>query len=343
MSKRQGTLGMLISLVIVGLVLVTTSGCDSAGTGGNSDPILSVAPISVPTFEDVNVNLTGSISAAALYRDELWQEDTAYDYVNSFNDHILVRYPNGILSAVQNRVRSGQSTEQPSRFTATGTQGSETWEIRGTMVASTADSRTYIAHFDEFKNGVREKNDVPMVIRFSADYRVLYVTAMSNDEGDTMIVQHDYDTSETIFLGKDTSSGVGIYYDMEHIKKSGAGSLTYRNLIYNTESDTDSELNGRAIMHMIAGTGIIHRVEAKSDADGATFETTTAYLTIGGDPLADGGAQTTLDTALATIDSDTEDDDPKTEYEDRQTVIPEYDSSEFIAAKAAHQAFYPDH
>lgn len=343
MSKRQGVLGMAISLVIVGLVLMTTSGCDSAGAGGSSDPILSVSPISVPTFADMNVSATGSVSPM-FYREELETGAGGYDYVNGFNNNILIKYANGLLSTVQNRVRSGLSTEQPFRFAATGTQGSATWEIRGTMVKSSSSNPTYIAYYDEFvdfgdgSGFTQHKDDLPLVIRFSMDYRVLYVTGYSNNEQDRLIVQHDYDTSETIFLGEDSSSmavsegGDGsIYYDMEHFQKSVTDTLTYRNLVYN---DTDSALNEKAIMHMIAGTGIIHTVSDPAN---------TFYLTTAGGELTDSGAQATLDAALATIESATAADDPMTEFNERTTVIPDYTSTEYTAAKAAHQAFYPSH
>ena len=322
----------LVGVLLIAVVATLTIGCNSAGGGGNSDPILSVAPVAVPTFAEVNGTSTGSVSI------QTWDVDTpakGYTYVNEFNNNITVQYVNGLLSAAKNQVRAGLPTDQPFRFTGAGSQGSFNWEIRGTMVKSaTAGSPTYIAYFDEFVDGSQAKNDLPLVIIFSPDYRSVSVTGIINNAGDRLMVQHDYDTSETMFLVADYSSIAGetVYY-MEHFEKSGSSSLTYKNLWYDTTSG-----NEQVIMHLIAGTGIIHRVQTDSD--------TTYYLSTAGADITgsiDSGSQSTLDAALATIQGGMAIADPETEWSARQTVIPDYTSAEYVAAKAAHQELYPDH
>jgi hypothetical protein len=66
MSKRQGTLGMLISLVVVGLVLVTTSGCDSAGAGGGGGEVWDYVSPSLVSASIAGGAESGSINVSRL-------------------------------------------------------------------------------------------------------------------------------------------------------------------------------------------------------------------------------------------------------------------------------------
>jgi hypothetical protein len=82
MSKRQGTLGMLISLVIVGLVLVTTSGCDSAGAGGGGEVWDYVSP-SLISASIAGGAESGSINVSHLSpasSDDTFYQDAWYEY-----------------------------------------------------------------------------------------------------------------------------------------------------------------------------------------------------------------------------------------------------------------------
>jgi hypothetical protein len=62
MSNRQGIFGMVISLFVVGLVLVTTSGCDSAGAGSGGGGSASTASANLSSLPELAVDLPASLS-----------------------------------------------------------------------------------------------------------------------------------------------------------------------------------------------------------------------------------------------------------------------------------------
>lgn len=339
-SGRGSSSVIAVASLILAIMVLT--GCPSAGGGGGGsdpDPILSVDPIVVPTFAQINGSTTNSMEVS-FFEDELNTGTGAYAYVNGFNNNIIPQYCNGFLQAAKNRAEDGLPLDEAFKFTATGTVGSDSWEIRGTMVKSTSTSNpTYIAYFDEFQNASQAKDDLPLVVVFSSDYSTVYVTGYMNNDGDRLIVQHDYATSKTTFLSADSSSSPSeIIYYMEHFEKNGSSSLTYKNMWYNDTTTTEHE---RAIMHMVAGTGIVHYV-----SDDGLGSADTNYLNTSGTDITDTIEVTprgTLDTALSTIQGATNDNDPETEWNARATVIPDYSSAEYVAAKVAHQQLYPNH
>ena len=62
MSKPQGTLGILISLVVVGLLVMAMSGCDSAGTGGGGGVSTPTASDNLRSLPELALDLPASLS-----------------------------------------------------------------------------------------------------------------------------------------------------------------------------------------------------------------------------------------------------------------------------------------
>jgi hypothetical protein len=333
---------MLISLVAVGLVLVTTSGCDSAGAGGNSDPILSLSPIVVPTFSNLGATTTAQMSPAMVeWVDNVDDEgnsiataDEGFNFVNSFNQSTYISYPNAVLTAIQRQIRAGLDPFQPFTMNTTSIEGTDEWEVWMTLKkSSSGGNTTYIGYYDEALNGSLEHpddgryaNDTPLVMIFSADYKKLYATGKPN-ETSAWILDHDYAAGKTLFLYYDWSSGD--QYFMESFHRGGSSTVTYHTMEYGG-GGTFSQY---AVMHMIAGTGIIHYVEPDSAAS------STWYLTSSGSETTFSGTdKTSLDNALSSFRDGLSPNDPETEWAARHGFVPDYSTSEYQAVLSAHQA-----
>lgn len=323
---------LVITLMILALIIMTAGSCDTL-FGSNSsvatDPILNVQPVAFPTFNSV----AASGSMGALQVRSMLEIDPAFTYVNEYNQTMNVQMPNAFLKEIQNRVRAGEDLSQPFTMALSIERDGELddIEIKATFRRiATAGSTRFIGYYDQTPHpggGEEPLLNVPFELLFTNNYSLLNAIAGVNSDGGVLIVEFDYNTRSGFYL--DNGQGQGLSQDDFYSFESfdlGSGSMTYRAM----ERHSVTETSNRVVMHLVAGNGIVHFVDF---VEGGEDDVRTDYY--GVDGTGDAVNEEALTAALAEIDKISN--IPRTMWNDRESLVPNFASGEYVALLTAHE------
>jgi hypothetical protein len=340
MSKRQGTLGMLISLVAVGLVLVTMSGCDSAGAGGGTkDPLLSLEPIQFPT-----ITSSGAVAIAAESQESaviggVLTLSEAYTYINNYNDVNNVAIPNALLKGIQDAKRGGADLSQPFTITATATldRSTEPTYFEGTVQMSSQSSEPlFLLAFN--LSGAFTLDDVVGEMRFSADYSKVLFTVAFGSTGRAFL-EFDYATGNGFALDNGEGDGAARagYYVLESFATQN-GVFTFRGVEYNP-TNPDSDI---VIVQSVPNNGIVHyRFDEDGLGPGDTPEQGHFYTYAGSNGTGTAADETALKTSVDSVETgagNPNENLPEEWFNARQDKIPDFSTSAYTELLTIHQA-----